>query len=54
VKAHIAARYSTEILALYESNQVPASRSDMARLMLLYAFGGFYVDAAMGFQQPLH
>lgn len=39
-----------ELLFLYRNNQIPASRSDLARLILLFAFGGIYLDAAMEIQ----
>lgn len=35
------------LLALYQANKIPASRSDIARLALLYEYGGFYLDTAM-------
>ena len=46
---HIAQNYPADVLALYRENRIPASRSDMARMMLLYHFGGFYVDTSMSF-----
>lgn len=43
----ISARYQDSVLQLYRHNRIPASRADLARLMLLYEYGGFYVDASM-------
>jgi len=45
--------HSKMFLELYKLNQIAASRSDIARLMLLYEFGGFYVDASMQLQKNL-
>lgn len=39
-----------DLLSLYQANQIPASRSDLARLILLFTFGGIYLDAAMEIQ----
>lgn len=44
-------RYSPAILSLYQMNKIPSSRSDIARLMLLYEYGGVYVDASMEFTE---
>lgn len=49
IKAH----YHELVLELYEKNRIPASRSDIARLMLLYEYGGFYIDASMELQRNL-
>lgn len=43
----IESHYDNDTLAQYKRIRVPASRSDVARLMLLYEFGGLYLDAAM-------
>ena len=45
--------YSKIILELYKMNKISASRSDIARLMLLYEYGGFYIDATMEVQRSL-
>lgn len=39
---------------LYERNTIPASRSDIARLVYLYQFGGIYLDATMAFSKSLY
>jgi len=39
--------YDDELLVFYQENKIPASRSDIARLLLLYHYGGIYLDAAM-------
>lgn len=49
----IQATYDKETLMLYKSIKIPASRSDVARLMLLYEYGGVYVDAAMEALRPV-
>ena len=49
----ISKHYNRSILRLYEFNLIPASRSDIARLMLLYEFGGVYVDASIELQDSL-
>jgi mannosyltransferase OCH1-like enzyme len=41
------------LLALYKANKIAASRSDIARLALLYEFGGVYLDAAIQLNAPL-
>ena len=45
--------YSESALQLYNLNRIAASRSDIARLMLLYEYGGFYIDAAMELKKSL-
>ncbi len=40
-------KYDKDILDLYQAIKIPAARSDLARLMLLYEYGGIYLDAAM-------
>ncbi len=47
-------KYNDDILTIYKLNQIPASRSDMARLMLLYEYGGFYLDVSMELQSSLN
>ena len=37
----------------YCNNKIPASRADMARLILLYQYGGFYIDLSMEMISPL-
>ena len=46
-------RYGGLVQRIYEKNRIAASRSDMARQVLLHEFGGFYVDAGMGLQKSL-
>jgi len=43
----------SQFIDLYERNRIPASRSDIARLILLYKFGGIYFDMSMEFYKPL-
>jgi mannosyltransferase OCH1-like enzyme len=38
-------KYNKAILQLYQLNKIPASRSDIARLMLLKEYGEVYIDA---------
>jgi len=45
-------KYGPAILSLYKLNKIPTSRSDIARLMLLYEYGGVYIDASMEFSTP--
>lgn len=45
--------YASGVLELYKKNKVAASRSDIARLVLLYEYGGFYIDASMELQKNL-
>ncbi len=45
--------YNEVVLKLYKNNKISASRSDIARLMLLYEYGGFYIDASMELQENL-
>lgn len=37
-----------ELLAVYNAIRIPACRSDLARLVLLYEYGGLYIDAHVG------
>jgi len=39
---------------LYQCNKIPASRSDIARLVLLYKFGGIYLDASIAFHGSIN
>ena len=43
-----------ELYELYKLNRIPASRSDVARLILLYEYGGFYLDMSMEFCKSLN
>lgn len=43
----IGQKYDSGISYLYRSIKVPSTRSDIARYMLLYEYGGVYLDAAM-------
>ena len=43
----IMSRYNKSILQLYNLIRIPASKADIARLMLLYEYGGFYLDVSM-------
>ncbi len=38
---------------LYENNSIPASRCDIARLILLYLYGGIYSDLSYDYIKPL-
>ena len=46
-------KYPKVVLDFYKLNKIPASRSDIARLMLLYEYGGFYIDVSMELQKKL-
>ena len=37
----------------YEHNRIPSSRGDMARLVLLYRYGGLMIDMSMAFYRPI-
>lgn len=50
----LAQHYPTALQKLYQANQIPASRSDLARLILLYHYGGIYIDASMELQEDPH
>ncbi|MCX6970427.1 MAG: glycosyltransferase [Verrucomicrobia bacterium] len=43
-----------ELLMLYDLVRLPSSRSDIARLVLLQKYGGFYLDASMQFHISLN
>ncbi len=47
-------RYGADAVDLYVTNAIPASRSDVARLILLLEYGGFYVDARLETAGPIH
>lgn len=47
-------RHGECVLNLYTSNSIRASRSDLARLMLLIEHGGFYLDATKTLRMPFH
>lgn len=49
----IVSKYSKDILKIYNLNRIPASRSDLARLLLLFEYGGFYIDVSMEVRKPL-
>ncbi|MCB8873616.1 glycosyltransferase [Acidisoma silvae] len=48
VRALLAKSYSPERLALFDRIRISACRSDLTRLLLLFTYGGFYVDAHSG------
>jgi hypothetical protein len=54
MRAFIQSNYGGDASELYDLIRVPASRSDLARLMLLYEHGGVYLDAAMETLRPVH
>jgi mannosyltransferase OCH1-like enzyme len=43
----IISKYNKSILHLYNLIRIPASKADLARLLLLYEYGGFYLDVSM-------
>jgi len=51
---HIQQYYNRATLALYRQIRIPAARSDLARLMLLYQHGGTYLDCSFNLLEPLH
>jgi mannosyltransferase OCH1-like enzyme len=54
VRSLLSSKYDTCLLKLYELLRLPASRSDLARLVMLHEFGGFYLDASMQFHISLN
>jgi Glycosyltransferase sugar-binding region containing DXD motif len=44
----ILAAYDSNLPQLFERIRIPACKSDLARLLLLYEYGGLYVDAHVG------
>jgi len=48
----IGTHYGKDVKSLYEHNKIPASRCDMARIMLIQHYGGIYVDLSFKFNQP--
>ncbi len=44
LKKHLAAKH----LELYQQISIPAAKSDIARLVLLYEYGGLYIDCHCG------
>jgi mannosyltransferase OCH1-like enzyme len=53
MRLFIRRHYGKSIARLYDLNSIPASRSDMARLMLLYEYGGIYVDASIELKRDI-
>ncbi|PWG17321.1 hypothetical protein DFK10_08030 [Salibaculum griseiflavum] len=51
--AGLLARDHPEISEVYGDIRVPACRSDIARLAMLAAYGGWYLDADMSCREPL-
>src|SRR5450759_451634 len=41
-------RYFPDRIELYDKICIPAAKSDIARLLLLYEFGGLYIDCHCG------
>ncbi len=54
IAALLGAGGRAELLALFQLVRIPASRSDIARLVMLEEFGGFYLDASMQFHTSLN
>lgn len=44
-------KYFSGRIDTFESIQIPAARADISRYLLLYEFGGLYVDCHMGYRQ---
>ena len=53
MQTHIASHHGKATLDLYNRILIPASRSDLARLMLLHHFGGTYLDCSLQFHKSL-
>jgi SAM-dependent methyltransferase len=49
----IRSRYGDDVLRLYVENTIPASRCDIARMMLLIEHGGIYIDAKLELLRPI-
>ncbi len=47
IRALLTRRNDTALLLLYGLLRLPSSRSDLARLVLLHEYGGFYLDVSM-------
>ncbi len=45
--------YSPDVCELYRAVRIASVRSDLARYLLLYHYGGFYLDVSMEFFEPL-
>jgi len=54
IRALLDARHTRELRAIYDLIRLPSSRSDIARLVLLKEYGGFYLDASMQFHSSLN
>jgi hypothetical protein len=48
------ARYYPEHVALYTRQSYPAWKSDLVRYLLMYKYGGVYIDVDMRLLLPLH
>jgi len=42
------------LLALYQTNKIASSRSDIVRFTMLYIYGGVWLDAAIELNKPLN
>lgn len=47
IYALIEKHFNPCLLALYQNNQIPASRSDIARLIAIYEYGGVYLNTSL-------
>lgn len=45
--------YAPEYQSLFDQIRIPAAKADIARLLLLYEFGGLYVDCHCGMRDPV-
>lgn len=53
MQQHIPRYHNKATLDLYNKIVIPASRSDLARLILLHHFGGTYLDCSLQFHKSL-
>lgn len=53
MRKHIAEHFNAATLQLYNRIRIPASRSDLARLMLLHSYGGTYLDCSLQLHKRL-
>jgi mannosyltransferase OCH1-like enzyme len=54
IRALLDAEHPRELRIIYDLIRLPSSRSDIARLVLLKKYGGFYLDASMQFHSSLN
>lgn len=54
IRQLIGEKHNQELLTLFNLTRIPSPRSDIARMVMLYEYGGFYLDVSMEMHRSLN